>query len=81
MKINDYHYYDKYIITQEVNKLTAENFTARLAQVYLASENDIANFINFTPTLVDHHLLLDINFNGHCLIKHNISIPKKLINL
>ena len=26
------------------------------------------------------HLLL-LNFNGHCLIKSNISIPKKVINL
>ena len=33
----------------------------------------------FARTLVDHHLLPDINFNGHCLI-NNISIPKKVIN-
>ena len=30
---------------------------------------------------VDRHLLPDLNFNGHCLIKNNISIPKKVINL
>ena len=36
---------------------------------------------NFAPTFVDHHLLPYINFNGHCLIKHNISNPKKVINL
>ena len=24
---------------------------------------------NFAPTFVDHHLLPDININGHCLIK------------
>ena len=36
---------------------------------------------NFAPTFVDHHLLPDINFNGHSLIKHNISILKKVINL
>ena len=35
---------------------------------------------NFAPIFIDHHLLQDINFNGHCLIK-NISIPKKVINL
>ena len=35
---------------------------------------------NFVPTFVDHHLLSDINFNGHCLI-NNISIPKKVVNL
>ena len=36
---------------------------------------------NFAPTFVDHHLLPDINFNGPCLIKNIISIPKKVINL
>ena len=36
---------------------------------------------NFAPTFVNHHGLPDINFNGHCLIKNNISIPKKVINL
>ena len=35
---------------------------------------------NFALTFVDHHLLPDINFNGHCLI-NNIPIPKKVINL
>ena len=35
---------------------------------------------NFGPIFVNHHLLPDINFNGHCLI-NNISIPKKVINL
>ena len=36
---------------------------------------------NFEPTFVDPHILSDINFNGHCLIKNDISIPKKVINL
>ena len=36
---------------------------------------------NFTPIFVDHHALPDLNFNGHCLIKSNISIPKKVVNL
>ena len=35
----------------------------------------------FAPTFFDHHVLPDINFNGHCLIKSNISIPKKLMQL
>ena len=30
---------------------------------------------------MDHHVLPDVNFNGHCLINNNISIPKKVINL
>ena len=32
---------------------------------------------SFTQTFFDHHSLSYINFNGHCLIKSNISIPKK----
>ena len=49
------------------------------------SEESIENITksdsNFAPTFVDHHVLPDINFNGHCLINNNISIPKKVINL
>ena len=33
---------------------------------------------SFSPTFVDHHLLADINFNGHCLV-NNVSIPKRVI--
>ena len=36
---------------------------------------------NFASNFVDHHLLPGMNFNGHCLIKINIFIPKKVINL
>ena len=49
------------------------------------SEESIKNVTksdsNFEPTLIDHHLLPYMNFNGHCLIKNNISIPEKVINL
>ena len=38
-KITTHHDHDKYITTQEFNKLTSENFTARLAQASLASKN------------------------------------------
>ena len=44
-------------------------------------ENKAKSDSNFPATFVDHHLLPDINFNGQCLIKNNISIPKKLMNL
>ena len=44
------------------------------------SKENIKNIIksdsNFAPTFVDHHVLPDINFNGHCLI-NNIYISKK----
>ena len=39
---------NKCISRQEFNKLTAQNFAARLAQVNLASKNDIANFLKTT---------------------------------
>ena len=49
------------------------------------SEKNIENITksdsNFTATFVDHHVLPEINFNGHCQINHRISIPKKVINL
>ena len=45
------------------------------------SEENIENITksdrNFAPTFVDYYLLSDMNFNEHCLIKNNISIPKK----
>ena len=45
------------------------------------SEENIENITksgsNFAPNFIDHHSLPDLNFNEHCLIKNNISIPKK----
>ena len=38
----------KNITTPKFNKLTAENFAARLGEGNLASKNDIANFVNKT---------------------------------
>ena len=40
--------HSKYVTTPEFNKITAESFTARLAQANLASKNDIANFLKKT---------------------------------
>ena len=42
------HDHDKYISTPEFIKLTAESFLARLAQVSLGTESDIANFVKKT---------------------------------
>ena len=47
-KITTDHDHDKHITTQEGNRLTSENFIARLKQANLASKNDIANFVNKT---------------------------------
>ena len=35
----------------------------------------------FAPTFVNHYILPDVDFNGHCLINNNISLPKNVINL
>ena len=40
--------YSNYITTPQFKKLTAENFTARLAKANLASKNDIGNFVKKT---------------------------------
>ena len=42
-KITD-HNHDKYITTQEFNKLISDNFADRLKQANLVSKNDIADF-------------------------------------
>ena len=48
------------------------------------SEENIENITksdsNIVPTFVDHHVLSNINFNGHCLI-NNVSIPRKTRNI
>ena len=46
-KITD-HDHAKYITAQECNKLVSDNFAAVLAQLNLASKNDIANFVKKT---------------------------------
>ena len=47
-KITINHDHDKYITTQEFNKLTSEHFTARLAQANLASKSDSDNLVKMT---------------------------------
>ena len=44
-------------------------------------ENVTKSDSNFAPTFVDHHSLLNINFNGQYLIRNNICIHRKVINL
>ena len=44
-------------------------------------ENITKSDSTFAPAFADHHLLPDMNFNGHCLMKNNLFIPKKVINL
>ena len=67
------HDHDKYIYTPEFNKLTAEHFSARVAQANVASKNDIANFVkkidfdnklkNLNELLKKVNLLLTKDYN------------------
>ena len=43
-------------------------------------ENITKSDINFAPIFVHHHVLPDINFDGHCLMNNSIPTPKKVIN-
>ena len=49
------------------------------------SEESIENITKsgslFAPTFVNHYVLPDVNFNGHCLINDNIFLHKKVINM
>ena len=40
-------------------------------------ENMTKTVTNFAPTFAAHHVLPDMNSNGHCLI-NNMYIPKKV---
>ena len=44
----------------------------------MSEESIVKSDSNSALTYVDHHLLPYVNFNGHCLIKSNISIPTSI---
>ena len=83
-KITDHHH-DKYITTPEFNKLTAENFAARLKQINLATKSDIDNFVKKTDF---GNKLRDVTSNKNELneLSKNVKaisttgLTKKLIN-
>ena len=58
--------HDNYITTQEIKKLTLENFTARLKQANLTRKNDIANFVN---KVYFNNILKNITSNKNEFIK------------
>ena len=75
-KITPYHDHDKYITTQEFNKLTLENTTGRLAQANLASKNDIANFIkktDFDDKLKKLNENVTSNKTKHVLVENELN--------
>ena len=53
------HEHVRYITTQEFNKSTAENFTARLVQANSSDKTDIANFLK--KTYLDKNELSEIS--------------------
>ena len=66
--------HDNYITTQEIKKLTLENFTARLKQANLTCKNDIANFVN---KVYFNNILKNITSNKNEFIKKRFWAIKK----
>ena len=61
-----------------ITKIDSSKFNGISVQ---SIENIIKSDNNFAPTFIYHHLLFDMTLNWHCLIKNNISIPKKVKTL
>ena len=65
--------HSKYITNPEFNKLTVEDFAARLAETNLASKNDIANFVkktNFDNKLKNLNKKFTSNKTKHVLVEN-----------
>ena len=81
-KTND-HDHAKYITTQEFHKLTAGNFTARLAQTNLASKDDIANFVkktDFDDKLKTLNKNVTSNKTNHVLVENELNELSEKLN-
>ena len=70
-KITD-HNHDKYITTPEFNKLTTENFRARLAQADLVKKTD------FDTKLQDISKRITSNKTKHLLVENGLKNLKKI---
>ena len=65
--------HDKYITTQEFNKLTVDNFEARLAQVKLATKASIADFVkeaDYNDRLINLNKKMISNKSKHVLVEN-----------
>ena len=71
IKYNKYFHYAARIYSWKSNGMSEEIIIVNITK----------SGSNFASTFADHHSLPKINFNGHYLIKNNISLPKKVINL
>ena len=65
-KVNN-HNYDKYIDTQEFNKLAADTFNARLAQANLITKTD------FDPKLLNLNKEITSNKTKHLLLENELN--------
>ena len=68
--INDHDQSSKYITTPEFNKLTVENFTARLKQAKLARKSDIAYFVKKFDKLKKNKKI-NSNKTKHVLVEND----------
>ena len=62
------------IIRKKINDLTTENFALRLAQTYLTSKNDIANFVltDFDDKLKYLNKKITSNKTKYVLLKNEL---------
>ena len=70
------HNHDKYINTQDFNKLTSESFNARLAKSDLASKRDIANFVKKTDVddkLKNMNKNVTSNKTKHAIVENELN--------
>ena len=70
------HHHDKYITTLKFNKLTSENFSARLAEANLARKNDIVNSVkkaDFDDKLKDLNKKGTSNKTKHVLAENDVN--------
>ena len=68
--------YAKYITTKEFNKLKANNLTATLKLVKLASKNDFANFVNktdFDNKLLSFNKKIDLNKTKDVIVDNELN--------
>ena len=69
---NKIPHHSKYITTPEFNKLTVENFAARLKQANLATKGNIADFVkkaDFDDKLKHLNKKVTSNKSKHLLVK------------
>ena len=75
------HNHDKYIATQEFNKMMTDNFAARVKQANLASKKDISDFIlknRFDDKLINLTKKGTTNKTKHVLVQNEFfKLPEK----